>query len=278
MSVAHLRFCLSLMLLASSQVLASAQLFLSSEDAAAQSPATAHFLTMGWSPSPDTSIAGYYVCYGLTSGSCTNQLNVGNSTTATFGGIQEGVTYFFRAVAYDASGQKSPPSSTVAFSLPILPPPPTNDAPQLTLEDLGTGAFRIQGNDPKQRSHRIQFITNAGSTNWQTLGSVTPDATGAFEFVDVTGSAQRDYRAILVQATARSIPAPVMQPQQAVAGGVVLTWSTVSGQTYRLQYRNGPTDATWHDMYASIVATGRFLSVTNFTADSPQRFYRTVTP
>jgi hypothetical protein len=64
-------------------------------------------------------VAGYYLYWGLSSGACTNQLNVGNVTNATLGGLATNETYYITVVAYDASGDQGPPSNMITY--PTVP-------------------------------------------------------------------------------------------------------------------------------------------------------------
>lgn len=77
-------------------------------------------VSLAWNPSPDSSVTGYRVYSGIKTGTYTNAVDVGNKTNATIVGLQEGVTYYFAATAYDAAGLESEFSNEVAYT-----PPPT---------------------------------------------------------------------------------------------------------------------------------------------------------
>lgn len=77
-------------------------------------------LDLSWNPSPDTNVIGYYIYYGVSIGGFTNKISAGNNTTLEISGLSAGVTYYFAATAYDASGDESQPSNEASYY--ISPP------------------------------------------------------------------------------------------------------------------------------------------------------------
>ena len=76
-------------------------------------------VTLNWFPvttyddgTPLTTLAGYNIYYGTSSGVYTNEINVGNVTTYTFTNLAPG-TYYFATTAYDTSGIDSVYSNEV---------------------------------------------------------------------------------------------------------------------------------------------------------------------
>ena len=57
-------------------------------------------VTVSWNASVGP-VSGYEMHYGTTSGDYDYSVNVGNSTSCTISGLQEGVTYYFAATAYN---------------------------------------------------------------------------------------------------------------------------------------------------------------------------------
>ena len=69
-------------------------------------------------------------------------------------------------------------------------------------------------------------------------------------------------------------PRPQMQSPVVAGANVALTWPTVPGTAYQVQYNTNLATANWY-MLSNVVAQGLSLSVTdNPPAGSPQRFYR----
>jgi hypothetical protein len=84
---------------------------------------------LGWKPSPSAGVAGYYLCWGLGTGQCTNRLDAGSVTNVAVADLLTGPTYYFTVVAYSAYGDEAPPSNEVSYSVPAstINQPPTLD-------------------------------------------------------------------------------------------------------------------------------------------------------
>jgi hypothetical protein len=74
-------------------------------------------LGLAWDPSPDITVVGYFLCWGTSRGQCTNQLDVGNQTSATVGGFTTSTIYYFDVVAYNGIGLQADPSNEVQYSI-----------------------------------------------------------------------------------------------------------------------------------------------------------------
>lgn len=68
---------------------------------------------------------------------------------------------------------------------------------------------------------------------------------------------------------------PVPSIARAVRDGAMLelTWATRAGQTYAVDYKDSLDARAWTPLWTN-VAPGTSLSYTNFTTNSPQRFFR----
>ena len=69
-------------------------------------------------------------------------------------------------------------------------------SPNLTISDLGSGSFLIQGDGIPGRTYRIQYTENVNLTDWHDLGSSTADEFGTFQYTDSNVSAARWYRSV----------------------------------------------------------------------------------
>ncbi len=84
---------------------------------------TVRAVTLEWDRNAEPNVAGYRLLYGHVPGEYDQQLDAGNSTTATVTDLQPGWTYWFVVVAYNSLGMESDPSNVVTYDVP--PPPPT---------------------------------------------------------------------------------------------------------------------------------------------------------
>ena len=75
---------------------------------------------MTWNPSTSPDVVGYDICYGPACGTCTNKISVGNVTSATVSGLQEGACVYFVVTTRASSGLESLPSNEVSYNIPDL--------------------------------------------------------------------------------------------------------------------------------------------------------------
>jgi hypothetical protein len=69
-------------------------------------------------------------------------------------------------------------------------------------------------------------------------------------------------------------PPPTFSPAAVSNGMLTLTWSAISGQTYRVQYSTDLLGTNWTDLPPDVTATDITASQTDSTATDSQRFYR----
>jgi hypothetical protein len=74
---------------------------------------------LAWDPSPDTSVVGYNVYYGVASRTYTNVVTVGSVTNMSVHGLVEGTTYYFAVTAYNILGVESDYSAEVSYQVPV---------------------------------------------------------------------------------------------------------------------------------------------------------------
>jgi len=92
--------------------LAGIGLFVAGSPLRAQSAAT---VALAWDPpSSGAGIAGYRVYYGTSSGSYSQTINVGSTTTATVWNLAPGKTYYFVVTDYNSLGLESGASNEVS--------------------------------------------------------------------------------------------------------------------------------------------------------------------
>ena len=59
-----------------------------------------------------------------------------------------------------------------------------------------------------------------------------------------------------------------------LADTVTLSWSALSGTTYRVQFKTNATDTTWGDLVPDVTATGATASAADNAATNALRLYR----
>jgi len=68
--------------------------------------------------------------------------------------------------------------------------------------------------------------------------------------------------------------APVIQSVTLSEGVAVISWSSVPGCTYRLQFKSDLAGDNWDDALPAVTATRVTATATNSIGVAPQRFYR----
>jgi len=77
-------------------------------------------VNLAWNASPSSNVAGYIVAYGQSSGSYAANIDVGNVTTYTVPGLQEGSKYYFAAKVYNSARTlQSAYSNEVNLTIPV---------------------------------------------------------------------------------------------------------------------------------------------------------------
>jgi hypothetical protein len=61
-----------------------------------------------------------------------------------------------------------------------------------------------------------------------------------------------------------------------LSGGCSLTFETVPDKTYRVDFKDSPSDPEWQALTPGTVATGKSLTITDKLGSQPERFYRMV--
>lgn len=142
-------------------------------------------VTLVWNPSPDTSVTGYRIYYGVTPGQYTNSIAVGNVTSNSVSGLVTGVTYYFATTAYDATGVQSPFSNEISFNA-------ATSRVQVHTSSSHQLILSVQG----QATHIYDIQATQDFKTWTVIGTVTAGAGGTVDFTDPNAAsyASRYYR------------------------------------------------------------------------------------
>jgi hypothetical protein len=243
-----------------SLTLAAAALLTFSSTVLAQTP------TVAWNANTESDLAGYVVQYGTQSGNPTSSLDVGNVTSRQFTGLTAGATYYFRVVAYNASGQSSGPSNEASYLVPAPPTPtvtltsisptsgPTTGGTVITL----TGTNFVAGSSVQVGGVAATAVTLVSTTQ---MRATTPAGTAGARTVQVTtpsGQSAGLTSAFTYVAPATPTITSISPTSGPTAGGTQITLTGtnfVSGATVRV---------------GGVAATGvTFTSATQLRATTP---------
>jgi hypothetical protein len=129
-------------------------------------------------------------------------------------------------------------------------------------------AFRVQWNG-KNLFAGVNLADN-GWTNLQFIVTAAgPSSTLQFLFQDVPAALGLDDVSVL------PIPTPVFQPVTLSGSSILLTWNSLVGLAYQVQYKTDLNQTTWTNLGNPVTATGATSTATDvLTASSAPRYYR----
>jgi subtilase family serine protease len=116
--------------------------------------------------------------------------------------------------------------------------------------------------------------SNLGTISFTNLQFVVA-ATASSTTLDFGAENQPDYFG-LDDVSVTPVPAPVFQSATGASGTISLTWSAMTGVAYQVQYTTNLGTLNWINLGSPINATSGFISTSDLTTSSPQRFYRVV--
>jgi hypothetical protein len=130
-------------------------------------------VTIGWEPST-SSVAGYEIAYGKSSGMYDYVVDVGNHTSVTISGLEEGTTYYFAVKAYNSEGVKSTFSEELVYTVPLTNAPLNEAGPRIIKglqalytfdEGSGTTVYDTSGVGAP-----LDLTVSNGMVNWESGG------------------------------------------------------------------------------------------------------------
>ena len=139
------------------------------------------------------------------------------------------------------------------------------------------GVATITWNSVSNQTYVLQYKDDLAGTNWIEVASTILASGPSTSTTNLLGGApQRFYRVRLGTATEAvpPVPAPQITAIVPTGGEVVVTWSSVAGHFYRLQYNDDLTTTNWADVLPEVTAAGATSSATNSVAGVDKRFYR----
>jgi autotransporter-associated beta strand protein len=176
-----------------------------------------------------------------------------------------------------------PLSTTNTFTVTVNE---VNTAPSLpaiadrTIHAGQTLTFTNSATDSDVPANTLTYSLDPGAPAGATVGA----SSGVFTWATTTSDANTT-NAVTVRVTDDGTPAlddsksftvtVVSAPTAdiAVSGNVVtISWTSIAGQSYRVQYKDNIDDASWTDLSPDVTASGSTASTTDTTTS--QRFYR----
>jgi regulation of enolase protein 1 (concanavalin A-like superfamily) len=128
------------------------------------------------------------------------------------------------------------------------------------------GGVAVDGTSPQNQTNRS--VLNQTITNWPPGAALWL----VWQMTDSFGKAQG--LAIDNLSFSASAPLPVLLTFQTSGANLVLSWPSIAGQFYQLEYKNDLSALTWTTLGSPVTGNGATLSATNSVGASGQRFFR----
>jgi len=240
----------------------------------AEAATSSRSVSVAWDASPDASVTDYVVRYGVRSKLYSKSLRTGGRTTATIGGLRDGLGYFITVSAVSRFGLESDPSEEIQYADPCA----------ARVVNLAVAAVRGSTNGarvslPVAAGRKYEVESSVDLQTW-TSDWVTPviAAKSVMEFMDARPASgqHRFYRAAMIGPFIESQTpftlVPVIQP----VPGIRIGFNTEAGRAYELQASdNGQVwTAIWSVMKAG--QSGWFEHLDSYAPSA--RRYRLLTP
>jgi hypothetical protein len=152
-------------------------------------------VTLEWDASPDASVEGYVLYYGVENSNTTNRLEVGPAQSVALTNLYAHSNYFFFATAYNTLGVESVPSGSLFYRPPAIT--------RLRLTKQADGVSILLFRSAPASLCRVEYALTPDSNQWLTLATTNADVAGKVVIYDSTDilSEKRFYRAVRVGTT-----------------------------------------------------------------------------
>ena len=237
---------------------------------------------LAWDPSPDSTVIGYRIHYGPSSGTYPSVIDVGNNTSATVSNLPTDTTYFV-VTAYDADALESDPSNEVSFT-PSQPPPnqsPTVSlsSPEATVTLVAPAALDLlaAASDPDGTVARVEFYNGATKLGELTSApyslSLASLSSGTYSFTAIAYDDKGASTASTPLTITISAPQPVIGSVALGSGGIYqIAVNAEAGHTYTIAASNDL--GSWSTLGTVQTTSGTTVFNDSTASSLPQRFYR----
>jgi len=164
----------------------------------------------------------------------------------------------------------SSPAALITVHDPIILAQPSSQTNLPgTTASFGVAAF---GTSPS-----YQWLKGGAALNGETKVSLVLPAVSVADAAGYSVIVSNAYSHLTSQiAQLIIVPQPTIVSVHASNNFVTLNWSSIPGQTYRLQYRSGPSDPIWHDVQPDVTSSGLVTSASAAFPNLTQRYYRVI--
>lgn len=127
---------------------------------------------VSWDPNTEADLLGYKIYYGIASRTYTDVIDVGNFTSHTISGLQEGIEYFFAVTAYDTANNESDFSAEVNIVIQVTDVTP----PTISSVNLNSATNLSLTYSEKVEKNSAEDLSNYQISNGVTIHSIVLDS------------------------------------------------------------------------------------------------------
>ncbi len=202
-----------------------------------------------------------------------NDVKVTGATdaTLTISNLLGGDAGYYTLVVSNAAGSiTSAPPSLLAVNDPVISSQPLSR----TNISGTTATFEISAHGTQPAYQWLKAGTPISSATSSTLTLANVSTADVADYSVVVSNHFGNLTSQIAQLAL--VPAPSIASVVHTNEMVAITWSSIVGYTYRVQYRNGFKDPIWHDVPPDVVAVGSLSSKLAPFGNLAQRFYRVI--
>jgi thermitase len=184
-------------------------------------------------------------------------------------------TYQLQSRAYDAAGNAGA-SVAVTVVVSNTPPSITSQPVSQTVSAGSPVTFSVTaaGTSPIGFQWKFNNTAIAGATGSSFIKNSAQTSDSGSYTVTIT-NALGSVTSVPALLTVVPAAAPQLRPLAVVGGRVTISWTAVSGRSYRIEYASTPS-GSWTRLGADIVANGSLASTTDSPGSASQRYYRVI--
>jgi hypothetical protein len=231
---------------------------------------SAESVTLAWDPNAESDLAGYRLYYGTTTRSYDHTVEVIGDTRASVSDLEPGITYYFAVTAHNTAGLESDYSNEVLYTVEEQPDnrPPFALNLDLVITANQSVPVTLDGFDPD--GDDLSYAVVAGPLHGSISGTApsltyTPQTgfvgVDGFSYTVTDGQVTSAPAQVTITVAEDPNPPPTGTPPtivdaQYLGYGLVLTWTSEPGSSYRVLVKDGFSADSWTPISDEILAGG----------------------
>lgn len=197
-------------------------------------------LLISWDPIPTSTLAGYKIKFGTTSGSYAQSVAVGNVTSYTLPNLTDGARYYFVVVGVDANSVEGMPSAEVSgvvlSSASIAVGSVTTSSAVVTWTTTKPGSSQVEYGTTTSYGSTTPLDSTLVANHSQTLANLNPGTTYNYRIrsIDLGGSVHVSGNSIFT--TTAALSSSNVASNSITTSSAIITWTTNRSSSSQVEY------------------------------------------